>query len=148
LSTKKVDRIQDFSEEEIKMLRDSAQNKLIQDRLSEIEKTKAISDEKSVRLQQYVSDMIKDDIKLSWNDLTELAIKFANEKDEEFYRFIKANYQSLKGRKDQTTPYVAPAATVVTTERKIAGLAIAIAIGIGWAWAWLAIVSPTSTQET
>jgi len=120
---------------------------LVKQNLENIEKSKAVVAEKSGRLQRYVSEMVKDDIKLSWNDLVELSVKFANEKDEEFYRFIRANYESLKIARELGATYTPPAGVVVSTSDLAVGVAAVLGIGIGWVWAWLA-VSPWSSTKT
>jgi hypothetical protein len=145
LKSEKIDR-EELSEEEVKSFRDAAKERRVKSELENIEKAKILPEEKNARMQRYVAEMIKDDIKLSWNDFVELAIKFANEKDEEFYRFIRANYDTLKRPGREMVTYMPPAASVVSMESLI-GIAAAIGIGIGWVWIWLA-VSPYSTIET
>lgn len=119
--------------------------KKIRTRSEKIQKMEELLKEKSPRLQSYVSKMLKKDMKLSWNDLVELAIGFASEKDEEFFKYLQANYKSVKESKKPI--YVPPAGMVISTEEVEAGVAAVLGIGIGWIWIWLAVSPWTCTER-
>jgi len=123
----------------------SEREKKIEQRLERMQVMRKIIEEKFPNFQYYVSEMLKDDIRLSWDDLVELAIRFANEKDEEFFEFIKANYETIL--KTPKARYIPPAATIVSTERQEACVAAVLGIGIGWIWAWLAVSPWAVTTE-
>ena len=111
--------------------------KKIEERVARVQRMKDILEEKSPKVERYVAEMIENEIKLSWDDLIELAIRFANEKEEEFYQFMRENYPAMR----ETPRYIAPSAIVVSTEVEPADACVAavLGIGIGWVWAWLAV---------
>lgn len=102
-------------------------------------------EEKLPRVREFTSGLEERNIKLSWDDLIELSIGFANTHDEEFFEFMRANYAAVT-EKDVNIPYVPPSAMIVSTERAEAAIAAVLGIGIGWVWAWLA-VSPWTAER-
>ena len=112
-------------------------------KMLQINKITHADEDKIRRVSGYVEAMELNDIKLSGNDLIELILRFANECDDEFFEFLVSNYEELCARKKKPG-YVAPAATIVSTEQAEICVAAVLGIGIGWGWVWLA-VSPWTT---
>ena len=121
------------------MASDKVQQKI--DRLSKLQSQVCKAD--TERLARYLAEGEAAGMKLSWNELSELAIRFASENDEEFFNFLTQNYRELSRRE----PYVPPSAVIVSTEQVELGVAAVLGIGIGWVWAWLG-VSPASGDMT
>lgn len=113
-------------------------------KLAELERVAALGGEKLPRLRNYVERMDAQGMKLSWADLHEFAVRFASERDEDFFNYILQHYKDV--RAGAAARYVPPSAMVVSTERAEACVAAVLGIGIGWVWAWLA-VSPWTAER-
>jgi hypothetical protein len=94
------------------------------------------------KMRRYMEEGQAAGIRLSYDDLAQLAIMFANEKDEEFFRFLMQNYRAFRAGET----YVPPSAMIVTTQDQLIG--IAIVLGIGLVWVWVAVSPWTIDQPT
>lgn len=113
--------------------------------IEQLEKFADLGMTKMPSLRMYVEKMDAGGMKLSWSELHELAMRFASERDDQFFSYILDNYKDVQARA-AATRYVPPSALVVSTERAEACVAAVLGIGIGWVWAWLA-VSPWTIEK-